>query len=313
MSNIFKLTQMASGQHIPAALRSVLAKIETATAKRPETLPAVAARLVAVSKTKPAQDIVCAYENGQRYFGENYVHEMVEKAQDPDIKKLTEIKWHFIGHLQRNKVGKLLSVPHLYMVETVDSEKLALSIDKAWKNLKMPETLKIMVQVNTSQEENKSGCDPDKVVAFYSFVGEMCTNLQVKGLMTIGSFNHDLSTGPNPDFQVLFKCREAVCKELGLSLDQVELSMGMSADFEHAIEQGSTNIRVGSTIFGARDPTKKADVKSEEPKTLESKPESASSVDNMVRGVAGLDPIVGGVADLDPIVEGVADLDHGQS
>ncbi|XP_021352291.1 proline synthase co-transcribed bacterial homolog protein-like isoform X2 [Mizuhopecten yessoensis] len=223
------------------------------------TLPPVKPRLVAVTKTKPAEAIISAYECGQRYFGENYVHEMVEKVQNPEILQLSEIKWHFIGHLQRNKVGKLLTVPNLHVVETVDSTKLAGSLDNGWKRLNKPHPLKIMIQVNTSQEENKGGCDPDKIVEIYKFVKETCINLEVTGLMTIGSFNHDLSQGPNPDFQSLYQCREALCREIGINVDQLELSMGMSADYEHAIESGSTNIRVGSTIFGSREVKKKVD------------------------------------------------------
>lgn len=111
-------------------------------------------RLVAVSKTKPPNLIIDAYESGQQHFGENYVNELVDKANHPDI-KIKDIKWHFIGHLQRNKVNKVLAVPNLYMVETVDTEKLASTIDSAWQKYKKHDDsqLKIMVQVNTSGEK----------------------------------------------------------------------------------------------------------------------------------------------------------------
>ncbi|XP_060071271.1 pyridoxal phosphate homeostasis protein-like [Ylistrum balloti] len=292
MSKIFQLqlTRMASSQQpqistISTALKSVLCKIETATSKRPESLPAVQPRLVAVTKTKPAESIITAYECGQRYFGENYVTELVEKGQNPDLLKLSDIKWHFIGHLQRNKVGKLLSVPNLHTIETVDSTKLAESLDNGWKRLGKADPLKIMIQVNTSNEENKAGCPPDQVVDIYKFVQETCINLEVTGLMTIGSFNHDLSTGPNPDFQSLFQCREDLCKQLGMNVGQLELSMGMSADFEHAIELGSTNVRVGSTIFGSREVKKKATTT----KTENSADSTESgSIVNMSNGMAGL-------------------------
>ncbi|XP_033757081.1 pyridoxal phosphate homeostasis protein-like [Pecten maximus] len=293
MSKILHLTKMAFAsssqqqQHISTALKSVICKIESATSKRPESLPSIKPRLVAVSKTKPAEAVIAAYECGQRYFGENYVHELVEKTQNSDILKLSDIKWHFIGHLQRNKVGKLLSIPNLDMVETVDSIKLAESLDNAWKKLKKTEPLKIMIQVNTSQEENKAGCNPDKVTEIYKFVTEVCVNLDVTGLMTIGSFDHDLSKGPNPDFQSLFRCREDLCSEFGINVDRLELSMGMSGDYEHAIDLGSTNVRVGSTIFGARE-MKKKDVETTKTSADSSESGGSGAIANMSNAMSDL-------------------------
>lgn len=120
-----------------------------------QNLPQVTPRLVAVSKIKPASLIVQAYEVGQRHFGENYVNELAEKASDPLIlENCKEIKWHFIGHLQTNKINKLLGSPGLFMVETVDSAKLADNLNKQWlKFRKGDEKLKVMVQINTSGEE----------------------------------------------------------------------------------------------------------------------------------------------------------------
>lgn len=123
-----------------------------------QELQAVEPRLVAVSKTKPVDLILEAYEEGQRHFGENYVQELEDKARNELIlEKCKDILWHFIGHLQNNKVSKLLSIPNLYMVETVDSEKLATNINKKWKDSGLLNTkLKIMLQVNTSGEEGRS-------------------------------------------------------------------------------------------------------------------------------------------------------------
>ncbi|XP_071455137.1 pyridoxal phosphate homeostasis protein isoform X2 [Hetaerina americana] len=212
-------------------------------------------RLVAVSKTKPKDLIIAAYDAGQRNFGENYVQELVEKANDPEIlEKCREIRWHFIGHLQRNKVNKIINIPGLYMVETVDSEKLANSINDQYGKLGYGDLLNVMVQVNTSGEEGKSGCTPQEAPALAKHILEKCKHLNFFGLMSIGIFGYDNSLGPNPDFQSLRNCREKVCQELGLTVSQVELSMGMSDDFEHAIEMGSSNIRVGSSIFGHRPP-----------------------------------------------------------
>ncbi|XP_033125446.1 pyridoxal phosphate homeostasis protein-like [Anneissia japonica] len=254
---------MAATADISKAIKSVFERIEVACVKRPEILPKITPRLVAVSKTKPKELIQIAYAQGQRHFGENYVQEILEKAWDDSLRgTCQDIKWHFIGHLQTNKVKKLLEIPNLYMVETVDRFKLAKEIDKHWRTLQQPQKLKVMVQVNTSGEENKSGVAPDMCCTLYQEVKEKCTNLETVGLMTIGAFDHDLSRGPNPDFQCLLQCREEVCKKFDLSLDQVELSMGMSNDFEHAIIHGSTNVRVGSTIFGARTYAAKSEEKS---------------------------------------------------
>lgn len=108
-----------------------------------------------MSKIKPVPVIIEAYEAGQRHFGENYVNELAEKAHNPLIlEKCKEIKWHFIGHLQTNKINKCLGAPGLYIVETVDSEKLAGNLDKQWAKIRSGEgKLNVMVQVNTSGED----------------------------------------------------------------------------------------------------------------------------------------------------------------
>lgn len=210
-------------------------------------------RLVAVSKTKPKDMIITLYNEGQRYFGENYIQELVEKGNDSEIlEKCKEIKWHFIGNLQRNKVNKLVSVPGLYVVETIDSEKLATAVNNAWEKLKKEEPLNVMIQINTSSEEEKGGCEPDTCWTLVDHVLKECNHLKFIGLMTIGKYGYDLSLGPNPDFLTLRKCRDDVCAKLDLKKSDVELSMGMSNDYEHAIELGSTSVRVGTSIFGHR-------------------------------------------------------------
>ncbi|PIK62555.1 putative proline synthase co-transcribed bacterial-like protein isoform X1 [Apostichopus japonicus] len=242
---------MATENEVGKALRSVLSRIEVSSTKRSTDLPNLIPRLVAVSKTKPVSMIQEAYQHSQRYFGENYVQELVEKSQNVEIESnCPDIKWHYIGHLQSNKVKKLLETRNLFMVETVDSEKLARELNKNWKE--ESKKLKVMIQINTSEEDSKSGVTNENCINLVEFVTKQCPNLEFAGLMTIGSFNHDLSQGPNPDFQKLLKCRAEVCEKLSIPIDSVELSMGMSGDFEHAIEVGSTNVRVGSTIFGAR-------------------------------------------------------------
>ncbi|XP_073970759.1 pyridoxal phosphate homeostasis protein isoform X2 [Rhodnius prolixus] len=217
-------------------------------------------RLVAVSKTKSKELIISAYAAGQRNFGENYIQELSEKSNDAEIlEKCKDIKWHFIGNLQRNKVNKLVSSPGLYLVETVDSEKLASALDTAWQKLKKEEPLRIMVQVNTSREEEKGGCDPKKSCDLVEFVIKSCPSLKFIGLMTIGKYGYDVSKGPNPDFLALLECRDNVCAKLNFNPKDVELSMGMSDDFEQAIELGSTSVRVGTAIFGHREPKMKTE------------------------------------------------------
>ncbi|XP_072936075.1 pyridoxal phosphate homeostasis protein [Epargyreus clarus] len=237
-------------------LKTVLANIEKAVARRSKDLPQVMPRLVAVSKIKPASLVIEAYEAGQRHFGENYVNELAEKSSDPQLlEKCKDIKWHFIGHLQNNKVNKLIGSPGLYMVETIHSEKIAENLNKQWiKYRKGDEKLKVMVQVNTSGEEAKSGTEPENATNLVEYVLKNCPGLDFQGLMTIGIYDFDTSQGPNPDFITLAKCRQEVCEKLNLDINNVELSMGMSTDYEHAIELGATTVRVGSVIFGARPP-----------------------------------------------------------
>lgn len=191
-------------------------------------------QLVAVSKTKPVEAILEAYSVGQRHFGENYVKELEEKANDPKIlENCKNIKWHFIGHLQRNKVNKIIKLPGIYMIQTIDNQKLAEALNDSWKSIR-GETegkLKVMIQVNTSGESEKSGVDVDKVPELFELIKEKCDGLQLCGLMTIGAFGFDYSKGSNPDFLALRECSEHVSN---LS-SEIQLSFGMSDDFEQAV------------------------------------------------------------------------------
>ncbi|KAG2486133.1 hypothetical protein HYH03_015226 [Edaphochlamys debaryana] len=172
---------------------------------------------------------------------------MLDKA--PELP--SDIRWHFIGHLQSNKVKSIVEgVPNLAMVETVDSTKLADKLNKAVEASGRAGTLDIMVQVNTSGEESKYGVDPGEAVALATHVAKNCPRLRLAGLMTIGM--PDYTSRPE-NFVCLAQCRAQVAAALGRAEADLELSMGMSGDFEAAIGMGSTNIRVGSTIFGARE------------------------------------------------------------
>eukprot|EP00271_Cylindrocystis_brebissonii_P000152 TRINITY_DN10196_c0_g2_i1.p1 TRINITY_DN10196_c0_g2~~TRINITY_DN10196_c0_g2_i1.p1 ORF type:complete len:261 (+),score=52.35 TRINITY_DN10196_c0_g2_i1:922-1704(+) len=230
------------------ALRSVALRVQQAAQRAGRNPNQVT--LVAVSKTKPVELLREVYNAGHRHFGENYVQEVIDKApQMPE-----DVRWHFIGHLQSNKAKALVSdVPNLYMVETVDSQKIATYLDKAVGN-QGRSPLKVLVQVNTSGEESKFGVEPADCLPLVRHVRSECPHLEFAGLMTIGMADYT-STAAN--FSTLAKCREEVCAALGLEAESLALSMGMSGDFEQAIEMGSTNVRVGTTIFGARDYTKK--------------------------------------------------------
>ncbi|CAH2448351.1 Putative non-specific single-domain racemase [Komagataella phaffii CBS 7435] len=204
--------------------------------------------LVCVSKLKPSSDIMALYDAGFRHFGENYVQELVSKAQE--LPK--DIKWHFIGGLQTNKCKDLATrIDNLYAVETIDSIKKANKLNSS-RDASKPK-INVFIQVNTSGEEQKSGISSyDDLLALAKVIKNDCPNLTLKGLMTIGSIQQSTAAGErNKDFDQLTAHNEKLESDLGTTL---ELSMGMSSDFEQAIRQGSTSVRVGSSIFGARPP-----------------------------------------------------------
>ncbi|CAG8536956.1 7133_t:CDS:2 [Racocetra persica] len=202
------------------------------------------ARLVAISKLKPMSDIRIAYEDGQRHFGENYVQELVEKSKELPL----DIQWHFVGPLQSNKCKMLAAIPNLWAVETIDSQNKADLMNKVCASRESP--LRIFVQVNTSREESKNGVSPEECITVLNHVQDNCPKLQLVGLMTIGAPNRDPKE-PNPDFILLKNLRAQFQEAREIEL---ELSMGMSDDFEEALKLDATNVRVGSAIFGARPP-----------------------------------------------------------
>lgn len=225
--------------------------------------------LLAVSKYKPESDLMALYNQGVRHFGENYVQELTRKAEN--LPK--DICWHFIGALQSNKCKVLCRIPNLYSVETVDSIS---KCDKLNSHRPSPSAeekeeyppLNIYIQVNTSNEAQKSGITTaEEVYEVCEHVIKKCPNLCLKGLMTIGSFESSVGDGENQDFKKLHQFAEEVSKQLnsnglgsgktwGFETDsgerQLGLNMGMSNDYLEAIRQGSTTVRVGSTIFGSR-------------------------------------------------------------
>mmetsp|Transcript_57669 Transcript_57669/g.99302 ORF Transcript_57669/g.99302 Transcript_57669/m.99302 type:complete len:297 (+) Transcript_57669:52-942(+) len=241
---------------IESSLRSVHTRIDAAVKSRPASISAAGVRLVAVSKTKPASALVAAYSAGHRDFGENYVQELIEKSNHPDLAQLEGLNYHFIGKIQSNKANMLIKkVPQLEIVETIDSLKLALKINSAVKaavdeGLRAPGALKVMIQVNSSGEPQKGGVESNgEAVALAQEIFLNCPHLNLVGVMTIG--NADYTAGPS-NFKFLDDCRKSVAEAISVEESSLELSMGMSGDFESAILHGSTNVRVGSTIFGSR-------------------------------------------------------------
>ena len=198
--------------------------------------------LVAVSKKFSALIIEEAYRHGCRDFGENYVQEFEQKR--PQLKPLPGAKFHLIGHLQSNKAR--LACELFEAVETVDSAKLLRRIDAA--AVERETQIEVMLEVKLSREESKAGCDPGDIPALLD-AGKKCRNINLLGLMTIPPWSEDPEVS-RPYFRRLAE----LAKENALS----GLSMGMSNDFEAAIEEGATHIRIGTALFGPRPKPKTA-------------------------------------------------------
>ena len=247
---------------VAACLRSVYARVAAAATSGPSKDVSI----VAVSKTKPVPLLMEAYNAGHRQFGENYVNEIIEKAPVMPA----DVQWHFIGHLQTNKAKSLVKkVPNLAIIETVDSNKLATFLDRACQEYDAEKietdeaesgnaedtggerTLDVLIQVNTSGEESKHGIEPDEesLLSLAKHITEDCSRLRLRGVMTIGM--PDYTSRPE-NFTSLTKCRTIIAEFMRVEPDELVLSMGMSGDFEAAVSMGSTNVRVGSAIFGKR-------------------------------------------------------------
>ena len=197
--------------------------------------------LVAVSKTKPIEDILELYHLGQRDFGENYVQELVEKQAE--LPK--DIRWHFIGHLQTNKVKQIISFVEL--IQSVDSLKLLKEIDK--QSAKINKKTNCLLQVFIAKEETKFGLNEDELNEVNNqFNNSAIHNINVIGLMGMATNTNDESL-IRKEFQHLQSLQQ---KLQTTNYKLSTLSMGMTADYKIAIEEGSNFIRVGSLIFGAR-------------------------------------------------------------
>ena len=219
--------------------------IENKIAAYRDELKNTGARLVAVSKTKPNSDLLQAYEAGQRDFGENKVQELAQKAED--LPK--DIRWHMIGHLQRNKVKYL--APFVYLIHSVDSPRLLAEINK--QAAKNERTIDCLLQVFIADEATKFGFGEEELMNYLNseeFAG--LSHIHIKGLMGMAT-----NTTDQDQIRTEFSSLKALSKRIEKEIDSAqvsmeELSMGMTSDYQIACEEGSTLVRIGSAIFGAR-------------------------------------------------------------
>jgi len=218
-----------------AIVREHIARAATRSGRDPAGIT-----LVAVSKFHPPEAVREAHAAGQLEFGENYAQDLRDKAQA--LADLPDLHWHFIGHLQRNKAR--LVVPHATLVETVDSTRLAAELDR--QAGRTGQRLPCLVQVNVGGEEQKSGCAAGEAGEVLTAV-ESAAHLELAGLMTIPPFDLEADR-TRIYFRELARLRDAH----GGAARLPHLSMGMSHDFEAAIEEGATIVRVGTAIFGER-------------------------------------------------------------
>lgn len=215
---------------VAARRRELLARIDEIVSGRPITV-------VAVTKAFPPEVAVAARTAGFVDCGENYAQELAAKVADPGVIAAGPIRWHFIGGLQKNKVKQLGDTVALW--QSIDRMSLITELAR-----RVPGA-RILVQVNTSGEAAKSGCDPDDTSALVD--GARDVGLEVAGLMTVGPTPQaGVTADPGPSFETL--------RRLGERCEVEELSMGMSGDYELALAEGATIIRVGSVLFGPRPP-----------------------------------------------------------
>lgn len=202
--------------------------------------------LIAVSKLQPIEAIRELYDLGHRDFGENYVQELTEKAQHFLDEGIKDIRWHFIGHLQTNKVKQLL--PFVSSIQSVDSIKLAQEISKRWLSLQdqdVSKTLPIFLNVNIDQEPSKDGVFPIDAHEVCEALSHL-PGLKLEGLMCIPAPTSVTAVGTHP----FHRLREL--EQLCRPFTHGQLSMGMSSDFPAAIQEGATHIRIGTSLFGKR-------------------------------------------------------------
>ena len=198
--------------------------------------------LIAVSKTKPIEMLEEIYATGERHFGENKAQELKMKYEN----MAKDIKWHMIGHLQTNKVKYIAD--KVSMIHSVDSLKLAETINK--EAAKHDRVIPVLVEVNVAEEDSKFGVTTEKTLALVEEIAKL-PNIHVQGLMTIAPFVDDPEEN-RPVFRKLKELSVDIDSKNINNVNMTDLSMGMTGDFEVAIEEGATLVRVGTAIFGAR-------------------------------------------------------------
>jgi pyridoxal phosphate enzyme (YggS family) len=223
-----------------ALVRARIAAAARRAGRQPEDIA-----LMAVSKTFPAERIRVAYDSGLRLFGENRVQEFARKADV--LRDLGDAEWHLIGHLQTNKAAKAVEL--FSAVDSVDSLRLAQKLNASAQQF--GKKLKVLIEINVGAEAAKGGAAPEsrELEELLSAAPEL-EHLEFRGLMTIPPFNDDPQE-VRPYFRKLRDLRDQITRRLP-GFNMCELSMGMSHDFEVAIEEGSTCVRVGTAIFGER-------------------------------------------------------------
>jgi len=226
---------------IPGNLLRVQERISAAARKAGRDSDEIT--LIGVSKTQPAEAVRAAYEAGLRHFGENRVQEWEGKrAALGDL----QANWHLVGHLQSNKAARAAGLFH--SVDSVDDLALAQRLDRARGEQAGAPKLRVLIEVRVEEEESKGGVKPDEAAVLAEKLSDF-PHLELAGLMCIPPFLEDLAK-VRPYFRRLRELRDSLAREIGRELPV--LSMGMSHDFEVAIEEGAVEVRVGTAIFGSR-------------------------------------------------------------
>lgn len=225
-----------------SAIRERIASAARRAGRSPKAIA-----LMAVSKTQPADSLLAAYDAGQRLFGENRVQEFADKLGTTPL-RMNNAEFHMIGHLQSNKAARAAELFHA--VDSVDSVKLGQRLDAAAEQL--GKTLDVLIEINIGGEQAKSGVSPDSAELENILAGAKdWSSLRVRGLMTVPPITPD-PEGARPYFRSLCALRDRMVSRGYPSVSLEVLSMGMSHDFEVAVEEGSTCVRIGTAIFGER-------------------------------------------------------------
>ena len=222
-------------------INSIREKISRACARAGRSSSEIT--LLAVGKTFPSPAVREAVEAGVADIGENYVQELLSKRRDLSG---SDVRWHFIGHLQSNKVKNV--APWIHMIHAVDSTALAIEIDR--RAAKAGRVIECLLEVNTTGDHTKFGVAPGEVTALVRSLAS-CDNISLGGLMTIGPFLPD-PEGSRPMFRQLRELKDEIISLAQANVTMRHLSMGMTGDFEVAIDEGATLVRIGTGVFGPR-------------------------------------------------------------